>query len=55
MQHFREAVNGKLVEIDDEVFFVDGIRIPIKAIWGTKGVYYYLNFRRTLTAEKSLK
>lgn len=43
MQCFREGVNGRMVEIDDEAFFADGVRFPFRDLWGIRGVYYELS------------
>jgi len=43
MHYFREESNGRLVVIDNDCFFADGIRFPLNDLWGIKGIYYTLS------------
>lgn len=43
MERLREEYDGRLVVIDDDMFFADGIRYPLSSIWGVKGVYYKIS------------
>ncbi|WP_303883892.1 MULTISPECIES: hypothetical protein [Acetomicrobium] len=43
MERLREEYNGRLVVIDDDMFFADGVRYPLSSIWGVKGVYYKIS------------
>lgn len=43
MERIREEYNGRLVVIDDDMFFADGVRYPLRSIWGVKGVYYKIS------------
>lgn len=40
MERLREEHNGRLVVIDNDMFFADGVRYPLSSIWGVKGVFY---------------
>jgi hypothetical protein len=40
MERLREEYDGRLVVIDDDMFFADGVRYPLSSIWGVKGVFY---------------
>lgn len=42
MHYLKETVDGRLVVIDSDYIFADGMRFPTSELWGVKGVFYDL-------------